>query len=103
MAGRNTPTKEEVDGYLKDTNWGRWGENGGAGALNLITNQKRLDAIGLVKKGRTVSLSRHYLYLQQGIIPDQLITTCTKKTVHLKAELPWTITGCSIMGQQQHI
>lgn len=58
MAGRNTPTKEEVDGYLKDTNWGRWGKNGGAGALNLITDQKRLDAIGLVKKGRTVSLSR---------------------------------------------
>ena len=43
---------------MRDTNWGRWGENGGAGALNLITDQKRLDAIGLVKKGRSVSLSR---------------------------------------------
>ena len=58
MAGRNVPSKKEVDGYLRDTNWGRWGENGGAGALNLITDQKRLDAIGLVKKGRSVSLSR---------------------------------------------
>ena len=58
MAGRDVPSKKEVDGYLRDTNWGRWGENGGAGALNLITDQKRLDAIGLVKKGRSVSLSR---------------------------------------------
>ena len=58
MAGRNVPSKKEVDGYLRDTNWGRWGGNGGAGALNLITDQKRLDAIGLVKKGRSVSLSR---------------------------------------------
>ena len=58
MTNRQIPTKEEVDSYLKDTNWGRWGDNGSAGALNLIDNKKRIEATKLVKTGRTVSLSR---------------------------------------------
>ena len=44
---------------MKDhRNWGRWGDRGGAGAINLITPKKRVKAAGLVKSGRTVSLSR---------------------------------------------
>ena len=58
MTNRQIPTKAEVDSYLKDTNWGRWGSKGSAGALNLITRQKRIEATHLVKTGRTVSLSR---------------------------------------------
>ena len=56
---RRIPTKEEVEGYLRDhRNWGRWGDKAGAGAINLITAEKRLSAVAQVKTGRTVSLSR---------------------------------------------
>ena len=58
MAARNIPSKSEVDSYLEDTNWGRWGNKGSAGAMNLITNEKRLEAVSLATIGRTVSLSR---------------------------------------------
>ena len=58
---RRPPTREEVLSYLRDrNNWGRWPENGSAGALNLITDEKRLGAAKLVQKGRTVSLSRPF-------------------------------------------
>ena len=61
MAERQVPTKAEVDSYLKDRrNWGRWGDKGSAGAMNLITSEKRLAAVALVKAGRTVSLSRSW-------------------------------------------
>ena len=56
---RRVPTKDEVMGYLRDRrNWGRWGANGSAGAMNLITAEKRLAAAALARNGRTVSLSR---------------------------------------------
>ena len=59
MSERRAPTKDEVMGYLRDRrNWGRWGENGSAGAMNLITAEKRLEAVALARNGRTVSLSR---------------------------------------------
>ncbi|MBI4339710.1 MAG: cyclase family protein [Chloroflexi bacterium] len=58
---RRAPTKAEVDSYLRDRrNWGRWGEKGGVGAINLITPQKRLAAARLVTSGRMVSLSRPF-------------------------------------------
>lgn len=61
MTERRLPTREEVDSYLRDRrNWGRWGDKGSAGAMNLITNQKRLSAAALVRTGRTVSLSRPF-------------------------------------------
>ena len=59
MADRRPPTEREVESYLRDRrNWGRWGEKGSAGAMNLITAEKRVSAARLVKTGRTVSLSR---------------------------------------------
>ncbi|MDA1188248.1 MAG: cyclase family protein [Chloroflexi bacterium] len=58
VKSRRVPTREEIEGYLKErSNWGRWGNKGGAGTINLITAKKRLEATKLVKKGRTVSLS----------------------------------------------
>jgi kynurenine formamidase len=46
--------------YEEHRNWGRWGDDDEAGALNLVTDEKRMEAIGLVQQGRTVSLSRPY-------------------------------------------
>ena len=59
MTDDRIPTREQVEGYLRDgRNWQRWGANSAAGAINLITPQKRVDAAKLVARGRTVSLSR---------------------------------------------
>ena len=61
MTTRQLPTKAEVDSYLRDRrNWGRWGDKGSAGAMNLITAEKRVSAASLVKTGRSVSLSRPF-------------------------------------------
>lgn len=45
--------QEDVTG-----NWGRWGPDDQLGTLNLIDDRKRAEAAGLVRSGRTVSLSR---------------------------------------------
>ncbi|MDE0757157.1 MAG: cyclase family protein [Pseudomonadales bacterium] len=39
------------------SNWGRWGKEDQLGTLNLVTNEKRINAAGLVKTGQAVSLS----------------------------------------------
>ena len=44
--------------YRDRRNWGRWGRDDQVGAVNLITAEKRAAAAGLVRSGRTVSLSR---------------------------------------------
>ena len=52
------PTEEEVLGYFDYcSNWGRWGPDDSAGTINLITPEKRRAAAGLVRTGRSVSLS----------------------------------------------
>ncbi|HWC29912.1 MAG TPA: cyclase family protein, partial [Dehalococcoidia bacterium] len=54
-------SQAEAQAYLKaNSNWGRWGKDDQIGAMNLITPEKRLEATALVKKGRTVSLSRPF-------------------------------------------
>jgi hypothetical protein len=40
--------------------WGRWGNDDPIGALNLITPAKRVEAAGLVRSGRSISLSRPF-------------------------------------------
>ena len=45
MTDHTLPTRDDVDSYLRDRrNWGRWGDAGAAGAMNLIDDAKRLDA-----------------------------------------------------------
>ena len=44
---------------LELSNWGRWGEDGEIGALNLITPEKRLEAVALVQEGFSVSLASY--------------------------------------------
>jgi kynurenine formamidase len=39
-------------------NWGRWGDDDGKGTLNLITPAKRVEAAGLVRTGRSLSLAQ---------------------------------------------
>ena len=56
---RTLPTAEEVRGYFESlSNWGRWGPDDQLGTINLITPEKRLQAVGLVEKGTTVTLAR---------------------------------------------
>ena len=42
---------------LELSNWGRWGEDDEIGALNLITPEKRLEAVALVREGYSLSLA----------------------------------------------
>jgi putative cyclase len=56
---KTLPTRAEVESYLRDQrNWGRWGPDDEVGAINLITPEKRIQAAGLVRTGRAVSLCR---------------------------------------------
>ena len=61
MPERPLPTDKEVLGYVRERrNWGRWGKDDQVGAINLITPARRAAAAGLVKSGRSVSLSRPF-------------------------------------------
>jgi kynurenine formamidase len=59
MPEQPAPTRADVLSYIKEkNNWGRWGADDQVGAINLVTQEKRLRAFGLVRNGRVVSLSR---------------------------------------------
>ncbi len=50
-------TKEQFERWMKElSNWGRWGKDDQLGAANLITQEKRRQALGLAKTATTVSL-----------------------------------------------
>ena len=51
-------SRAQFDSWMEEiSNWGRWGSEDELGTLNLITEQKRVDAATLVLDGTTVSLS----------------------------------------------
>ena len=61
MPTYEAPSREAImRNYKERRNWGRWGDDDPAGAINLITVEKRLAALASVQNGRTVSLSRPY-------------------------------------------
>ncbi len=51
------------------SNWGRWGPTDQLGAANLITPAKRLEAVGLVTEGITVSLAHPLLTEEAEDVP----------------------------------
>ena len=71
MTNRRVPSKAELQSYVREhRNWGRWGDDPEAGAVNLITAEKRIAAARLVKSGRTVSLSRPWPVTPTAENPD---------------------------------
>jgi hypothetical protein len=71
------PTKEEVDSFTRARrNWGRWGEDDQVGAINLVTAEKGLKSIALVRTGQVVSLSREMPRLQRPTTPRLHSTSC---------------------------
>src|SRR4051794_33102528 len=59
-APRHAPaTKADADRWMTElSNWGRWGKDDQLGALNLVTVEKRRQAMGLAKAGIVLSLER---------------------------------------------
>jgi hypothetical protein len=52
-------TRQDFDQLMKQiSNWGRWGKNDQLGAVNLITQAKRKQALASVKEGFSVSMAR---------------------------------------------
>jgi kynurenine formamidase len=63
----NLVTPRQMEKWEKElSNWGRWGPNDQRGTLNLITPQKTLSALRLVKEGLSVSLY-HFPDLQPAV------------------------------------
>ena len=55
---RTAITKAQVDQWMQElSNWGRWGADAQLGAVNLITQAKRRQALALATTGEVVSLS----------------------------------------------
>src|SRR5262245_22672927 len=51
-------TQAQVDKWMTElSNWGRWGKDDGIGTLNLVTPNKRRDALKLARDGTAVSLA----------------------------------------------
>ena len=63
-SGAQEPSADEVtraqyDAWMTElSNWGRWGTDDQIGALNLITQAKRVEAARLVETGEVVSMAR---------------------------------------------
>ena len=59
MADKPTlPSEDEALSWVeKLSNWGRWGPDDQRGTLNFITDEKRLEALQLVRRGRSVSFA----------------------------------------------
>src|SRR5262249_8294019 len=57
MSAAKGLTQQEIKGlFERISNWGRWGKDDERGALNYITDAKRLAGARLVKTGEAVSL-----------------------------------------------
>ena len=60
MADWPIPTTERMNEIFESVkNWGRWGDDDEAGALNLITEEVRRGAAACIRHGRAISCSRN--------------------------------------------
>lgn len=58
LGAQQEVTRDQVDRWMTDlSNWGRWGKDDQKGTLNLITPEKRKEALKLVRSGISVSLA----------------------------------------------
>jgi hypothetical protein len=58
-SSRTPVPKETLDRWMKElSNWGRWGKDDQLGSLNLVTPEKKRQAMALAKTGTVVSLER---------------------------------------------
>jgi kynurenine formamidase len=57
---RSDPAAEVARAAAAYRNWGRWGEDDRLGTVNLITDDDRARAAGLVRRGRPFSLSQSF-------------------------------------------
>ena len=58
-AGQQKVTKADFDRLITGlSNWGRWGKDDQMGAVNLITPEKRKQALRIVKEGASFSMAR---------------------------------------------
>ena len=74
-------TKAQVDQWMEDlSNWGRWGPDDQLGAVNLITQAKRRQALALATTGEVVSLSRPTTI---GSPPDDPNSTAAFTSLHV--------------------
>lgn len=61
-------SSETFESWISElSNWGRWGDDDQLGTLNLITQQKRVEAARLVESGVSISLARN---LETSTPPD---------------------------------
>ena len=64
-------TQSDFEAMMDElSNWGRWGPNDQLGAANLITPQKRREAIALATEGITVSLEHPLLIAEAEDVPS---------------------------------
>ena len=58
-AEAQTYSREQFERWQTElSNWGRWGKDDQIGVLNLITPEKRVQAMALAKRGVVVSMQR---------------------------------------------
>ena len=64
-------TQADIERMMEElSNWGRWGTDDQLGAANLITPEKRLEAIATVTEGITVSLAHSLLTEEAPDVPS---------------------------------
>jgi kynurenine formamidase len=60
LLDRSNPEAEIARAVRAYSNWGRWGDNDVLGTVNFITDELRLAAVGLVRRGASFSLSQRF-------------------------------------------
>jgi kynurenine formamidase len=60
LLDRSDPEAEIARAVRAYSNWGRWGADDVLGTVNFITDQSRLAAAGLVRRGASFSLSQRF-------------------------------------------